>query len=87
MIPHLAWSQSGEPIIPLICPFIPYWNKLNWSAISLFAAIAQVAKHNQAKFRALANMGDILIKMNNMEEAVKVSFWGTIFFILDVKMA
>jgi hypothetical protein len=31
-----------------------------------------VAKHNQAKFRALANMGDILIKMNNLEEAVKV---------------
>jgi hypothetical protein len=36
------------------------------------SAIAQVAKHNQAKFRALANMGDILIKMNNLEEAVKV---------------
>ncbi len=31
-----------------------------------------MAKHNQAKFRALANMGDILIKMNNLEEAVKV---------------
>jgi hypothetical protein len=33
-----------------------------------------VAKHNQAKFRALANMGDILIKMNNLEEAVKVIY-------------
>jgi hypothetical protein len=39
----------------------------------LCLAIAQVAKHNQAKFRALANMGDILIKMNNLEEAVKVN--------------
>ena len=38
----------------------------------LFSAIAQVSKHNQAKFRALANMGDILIKMNNVEEAIKV---------------
>ena len=35
-------------------------------------AIAQVVKHNQAKFRALANMGDVLIKMNNLEEAIKV---------------
>ena len=31
-----------------------------------------MAKHNQAKFRALANMGDVLIKMNNLEEAIKV---------------
>ena len=38
----------------------------------LFSAIAQVSKHNQAKFRALANMGDVLIKMNNHEEAIKV---------------
>jgi tetratricopeptide (TPR) repeat protein len=36
------------------------------------AAIAQVVKHNQAKFRALANMGEVLIKMNNLEEAIKV---------------
>ena len=36
------------------------------------AIFAQVAKHNQAKFRALANMGDVLIKMNNLEEAIKV---------------
>ena len=36
------------------------------------SAIAQVSKHNQAKFRALANMGDVLIKMNNLEEAIKV---------------
>ena len=39
---------------------------------SIFSAIAQVAKHSQAKFRALSNMGDILTKMNNIEEAVKV---------------
>ena len=38
----------------------------------LFSAIAQVSKHNQAKFRALSNMGDVLIKMNNHEEAIKV---------------
>ena len=31
-----------------------------------------MAKHSQAKFRALSNMGDILTKMNNIEEAVKV---------------
>ena len=31
-----------------------------------------MVKHNQAKFRALANMGDVLIKMNNLEEAIKV---------------
>ena len=37
------------------------------------SAIAQVAKHNQAKFRALSNMGDVLLKMNNVEEAVKVA--------------
>ena len=40
--------------------------------IAFIAAIAQVVKHNQAKFRALANMGDVLIKMNNLEEAIKV---------------
>ena len=37
-----------------------------------FSAIAQVSKHNQAKFRALTNMGDVLIKMNSLEEAIKV---------------
>ena len=31
-----------------------------------------MSKHNQAKFRALANMGDVLTKMNSLEEAVKV---------------
>ena len=29
-------------------------------------------KHNQAKFRALANMGEVLIKLSNLEEAIKV---------------
>ena len=41
---------------------------------SLFSAIAQVAKHNQAKFRALSNMGDVLTKLDNIEEAVKVRY-------------
>lgn len=31
-----------------------------------------MSKHNQAKFRALTNMGDVLIKMNSLEEAIKV---------------
>jgi hypothetical protein len=29
-------------------------------------------KHNQAKYRALANMGDVLIKLSSLEEAIKV---------------
>lgn len=29
-------------------------------------------KHNQAKFRALGNMGDVLIKMDDLQEAIKV---------------
>ena len=37
-----------------------------------FLAIANLMKHNQAKFRALANKGDILMKMSNLEEAIKV---------------
>ena len=43
-----------------------------FNQIVLFSAIAQVSKHSQAKFRALANMGDVLIKMNSHEEAIKV---------------
>ena len=45
---------------------------INLDDIISFSAIAQVSKHNQAKFRALANMGDVLIKMNSLEEAIKV---------------
>ena len=41
----------------------------------LFAALAQVMKHSQAKYRALGNMGEVLCKMGGssaMEEAIKV---------------
>ena len=40
--------------------------------LNAFNAKQELSKHNQAKFRALANMGDVLTKMNNHEEAIKV---------------
>ena len=39
-----------------------------------------MSKHNQAKFRALANMGDVLLKLNNIEEAVKVSWSRFLYY-------
>lgn len=39
---------------------------------SSFPAIAQVMKHNQARYRALGNMGDVLNKMSKNEEAISV---------------
>lgn len=38
----------------------------------LFSAISHMTKGLQAKLRALGNIGDILIKMNNTEEALKM---------------
>ena len=35
-------------------------------------AIAQTMKEAQGRFRALGNMGDVLIKMDQVEEAIKV---------------
>ena len=40
---------------------------------SLFSAIAQMMKHSQAQFRALGNMGDVLLKTEDgASEAVAV---------------
>lgn len=36
------------------------------------AAIAHMTKHMPGKFRALGNIGDVLIKMGDVEEAVKM---------------
>ena len=38
----------------------------------LCAAIAHMMKHLSGKFRALGNIGDVLIKMGDVEEAVKM---------------
>ena len=35
-------------------------------------AIAQTMKDPQSRFRSLGNMGDVLIKMDQIEEAIKV---------------
>ena len=60
----------------LYCPVLYctllYFTVLYYMSPFPYAAIAHLVKHNQAKFRALANMGDVLIKMNNLEEAIKV---------------
>lgn len=37
-----------------------------------FLAIAHMTQHLQGKFRALGNIGDVLIKMGDIEEAVKM---------------
>lgn len=37
-----------------------------------FLAIAHMTQHLQGKFRALGNIGDVLIKMGDVEEAVKM---------------
>lgn len=37
-----------------------------------FLAIAHMTQHSQGKFRALGNIGDVLIKMGDVEEAVKM---------------
>ena len=37
-----------------------------------FLALAHMMKHLQDNFRALGNIGDVLMKMNNLSEAVKV---------------
>ena len=39
---------------------------------SLPTAIADSMKEIQSRFRALGNMGDVLIKMEQVEEAIKV---------------
>lgn len=37
-----------------------------------FLTIAHMTQHLQGKFRALGNIGDVLIKMGDVEEAVKM---------------
>lgn len=37
-----------------------------------FAALAHMMKYLQGKFRALGNIGDVLMKMRSYDEAVKV---------------
>ena len=37
-----------------------------------FLALVHMMKHLQGKFRALGNIGDVLMKMKNLSEAVKV---------------
>ena len=37
-----------------------------------FLAIAQTTKESDSRFRALGNMGDVLIKMDSLEEAIEV---------------
>ena len=37
-----------------------------------FLALAHMMKHLQGNFRALGNIRDVLMKMNNLSEAVKV---------------
>lgn len=37
-----------------------------------FLAIAHMTQHQQGKFRALGNVGDVLVKMQNEEEALKM---------------
>ena len=36
------------------------------------SALAETMKETQSRFRALGNMGDVLIKMEQVEEAIKV---------------
>ena len=36
---------------------------------ALFSAITQVMKHGAARFRAFGNIADVLMKMENLEEA------------------
>ncbi len=58
-------SCSIEVQLPIYVPESKFKN-------NFFAAIAQVMKHNQAKFRAMGNMGDVLTKMGQHEEALAV---------------
>lgn len=37
-----------------------------------FLAIAHMTNNSSGKFRALGNIGDVLIKMNELEEAIKM---------------
>ena len=60
--------------ILLLLVIIPGAN-VNWIHIlhnSLPTAIADSMKEIQSRFRALGNMGDVLIKMEQVEEAIKV---------------
>lgn len=38
----------------------------------IISALSQATKQHEARFRALGNMGDVLLKMSNVEEALKV---------------
>jgi len=40
--------------------------------IFVVSALSQSTKQHEARFRALGNMGDVLLKMSNIEEALKV---------------
>ena len=48
------------------------WSTLFVTFILFVAAIAETMKETQSRFRALGNMGDVLIKMEQVEEAIKV---------------
>jgi len=43
-----------------------------FKCIFFIVAIADSMKETQSRFRALGNMGDVLIKMEQVEEAIKV---------------
>ena len=46
---------------------IPLYYNIRFFA--LFSAITQVMKHGAARFRAFGNIADVLMKMENLEEA------------------
>ena len=43
-----------------------------FSILFFVSAISQVSKDLPARFRAFSNMGEVLLKMDNLDEAVKV---------------
>lgn len=44
----------------------------NYPILIYVTAIAHMTKHLPGKFRALGNIGDVLIKMGDVEEALKM---------------